>query len=147
VYIIFIGVALLVAVGLGGCRGQKEPVTKTEYVEKIKIDTLMREQRDSVYIREKGDSVYVYRYKYIDRYRVKIQRDTVAKTDTVIVLQTSKPQKQPVKKETFGAFRWVRLLLFIALVLWIVYKFYLPDKLKKIFKSLKNKLLCQKKDL
>lgn len=44
--------------------------------------------RDSVYVREKGDSVYVYREKW--RTKVELRHDTVvkARTDTVVKVRT-----------------------------------------------------------
>jgi hypothetical protein len=68
-----------------------EHAERTDTVYRTRVDTLrefrvMRDSvvvRDSVYVREKGDSVYVYREKW--RTKVEMKRDTVyrAKVDTV----------------------------------------------------------------
>lgn len=198
VYIIFIAVALLIAVGLGGCKGPKELAAKT----KVRTDV---KEHEEVKVSDKStarsDSSFVTTIEEIERKTTEFEARLITyDTEKPVIPETGRPpvaseliysnktnadkkltesakgassrrqendieidhkrkmraikdsavaesQKQPVKKETYGAFWWVRLLPFIALALWAVYKFYLPDKLKKIFKSLKNKLLCQKKDL
>lgn len=52
---------------------------RTEYIDRIKVDSVY--QRDSVYLYERGDTVY----KYIDRYLTKYvyQRDTIIRVDSV----------------------------------------------------------------
>lgn len=48
-------------------------VRDTTYVERLRVDSLY--QRDSVFVREKGDTVYIYTEKVRDRWR--LLRDTV----------------------------------------------------------------------
>ena len=64
--------------------------TKIEYRDRVSIDTLYRS--DSTIIREKGDTVFLEKYKYI--YRVKELRDTVNVTDTITVVKPVEVTKE-----------------------------------------------------
>lgn len=71
-------VAIIVASMLSGCRSFKYvPVevikTDTTYINKVQRDSIY--QLDSIYIRDKGDTVLITKTKYI--YRDKLIRDTV----------------------------------------------------------------------
>lgn len=79
--------AILLGTLLSGCTATKYvevPVdrVKVEYRDRVSVDTLYR--NDSTIIREKGDTVFLEKYKYI--YRVKELRDTVNVTDTITVV-------------------------------------------------------------
>lgn len=95
----------------------------TTYVERLRIDSLY--QRDSVFVREKGDTVYIYTEKIRDRYR--LLRDTVrvVQVDSV-AYETVKEVKveQPLsawKSAKIRAFWWLVAGLVLAL-LWIFRK-------------------------
>lgn len=95
----------------------------TTYVERLRIDSLY--QRDSVFVREKGDTVYIYTEKVRDRYR--LLRDTVrlVQIDSV-AYETVKEVKveQPLsawKSAKIRAFWWLVAGLAGAL-LWIFRK-------------------------
>lgn len=93
----------------------------TTYVEKVKVDSLIR--RDSVFVKEKGDSVYVYREKVVEKYR--FLRDTIVrvKVDSVAVEHVKEVKvEQPLsawKKAKIRAFWW----LLGAVVLLLVWTF------------------------
>ena len=87
--------AILLGILLSGCATTKYvevPVdrVKIEYRDRVSIDTLYR--NDSTIIREKGDTVFLEKYKYI--YRVKELRDTVNVTDTVTVVKPVEVTKE-----------------------------------------------------
>lgn len=63
---------------------------KIEYRDRVSVDTLYR--NDSTIIREKGDTVFLEKYKYI--YRVKELKDTVNVTDTITVEKTVEVTKE-----------------------------------------------------
>ena len=118
----------------------------------VKVDTLKKTvvrqdsvvSRDSVYVREKGDSVYVYKEKWRERlvfmrdtlYKsrtdtvLKIVRDTVVKvrTDTVRVYQSverndSTYQSKEKEKETIKERRtlsWLKVLGVMVIVLGVI---------------------------
>ena len=90
---------LLLAISLGillsGCATTKYievPIdrVKIEYRDKMSIDTLYR--NDSIIIKEKGDTVFLEKYKYI--YRVKELKDTINVTDTITVVKTVEVTKE-----------------------------------------------------
>lgn len=80
------------------------PVKETEYIERISKDTIV--SKDSVYIKEfiKGDTIYLTEYRYKDRYKTKIERDTICKTDTI----TRVEYKEKVIVEKYVP-KWCRL--------------------------------------
>lgn len=87
--------AILLGILLSGCASTKYvevPVdrVKIEYRDRVSIDTLYR--NDSTIIREKGDTVFLEKYKYI--YRVKELKDTVNVTDTITVVKTVEVTKE-----------------------------------------------------
>ena len=121
---------------------------KTDTVYKVKTDTIIKNivkrdsvvVRDSIYVRERGDSVYIYKEKWRERlvfahdtlYKSRtdtlwrVSRDTVyqSKTDTVTIYRfverndsayQSKSDKEKVVKErrTLG---WLKVLGVFALV-------------------------------
>lgn len=98
----------------------------TTYINKLQRDSIY--MLDSVYVKEKGDTVFIEKYKYL--YRDKLVRDTLymAKTDSIQV-------PYPVEKELtrwqqfrmdFGG--WVIGILAILITIMIVRFVY---KLKK----------------
>lgn len=79
-------VLLVSAMCFTGCRTtQYVPVEniKTEYKtrDSIRIDSVYR--RDSIYVIDRGDTVYTYKDRYLYKYLYLNRTDTVIKTDTV----------------------------------------------------------------
>lgn len=56
---------------------------RTEYINKIEKDTLI--VRDSILQKEKGDTVYIEKYKII--YKNKVKNDTILRIDTIPIIQ------------------------------------------------------------
>lgn len=83
---------------LGGCKTKyvSVPEVHTEYISRV--DTTVRMDsvylRDSVYVERKGDTLYVNKTLYRDRYHniYKVKTDTIVKRDSVNVAY-------PVEKE------------------------------------------------
>ena len=81
---IFVFIIILL---LAGCKGQERIVetVRTEYKDRLveKVDTVS--VKDSTFVYVKGDTLYIYKYR--DRWREKIVRDTayVVKTDSIEV--------------------------------------------------------------
>ena len=75
----------IVALLLVGCKGQERIVetVRTEYKDRLveKVDTVS--VKDSTFVYVKGDTLYIYKYR--DRCREKIVRDTsyIMKTDSI----------------------------------------------------------------
>lgn len=103
---------------LHGCR-------QIRYVEKpvIKHDTLIRRDivvdstttHDSVFVRETGDTIYKYEYRYIDRYRLKTDTFIKVRVDTTTVVQYVEVEKRRTIKEIIQS-GWNWLLVFLALI-------------------------------
>lgn len=93
-------IAIMVFAGLvlGGCKTKyvSVPEIHTEYI--TMVDTTIRKDsvylKDSVYVERKGDTLYVNKTLYRDRYHniYKVKKDTVVKRDSVNVAY-------PVEKE------------------------------------------------
>ena len=103
-------IAILVSLLLSGCASTKYvevPVNRVriEYRDRTFIDTLIR--NDSTIIRERGDTVFLEKYKYL--YRIKEVRDTVSMTDTITVVQ-----KAEVVKEVNRVHNWQIILMVLG---------------------------------
>lgn len=103
-------ITILVSLLLSGCASTKYvevPVNrvKIEYRDRTFIDTLIR--NDSTIIRERGDTVFLEKYKYL--YRIKEVRDTVSMTDTITVVQ-----KVEVVKEVNRVHNWQIILMVLG---------------------------------
>ena len=65
------------------------PEIHTEYITRVDTTVIMDSvyQRDSVYVERKGDTLYVNKALYMDRYHniYKVKKDTVVKRDSVNV--------------------------------------------------------------
>jgi uncharacterized membrane protein len=86
-----IAIMVLAGLALGSCKTKyvSVPEIHTEYI--TRVDTTVRMdsvyQRDSVYVERKGDTLYVNKTLYRDRYHniYKVKKDTVVKRDSVNV--------------------------------------------------------------
>ena len=67
--------AVMILSSCGAFRKQIETayVRDTTYISKVQVDSVFK--RDSIFVREKNDTIYVYKEKVRDRYR--LLRDTV----------------------------------------------------------------------
>lgn len=102
--------------------------TDSIYINKVKRDSIY--QHDSIYIREKGDTVWMEKYKYV--YRDKLVRDTmyVNRTDTIrepYPVERELSRWQSMKMELGG---WAFGIL-LAVVLLIAGKFVYNRFFKK----------------
>lgn len=91
----------------------------TTYIEKVRVDSLW--QKDSVFIREKGDTLYIYKEHIRDRYRYIHDTAYVTKVDSVVVerekiVEVEKPLSK-WKSTQIRAFWWLLGGLVLSLVL------------------------------
>ena len=87
---------------------------KTEYIEQIKYDSIYH--KDSIYIMQKGDTIYNNRVQYL--YKYKYLRDTINITDTIPTIVTVKDTQYINKLYT-----WQKLLITVGIgfvLYWIV---------------------------
>ena len=87
---------------------------KTEYIEQVKYDSIYH--RDSIYIIQKGDTIYNNKVQYL--YKYKYLRDTINITDTI-------PKIITVEKTQYinQLYTWQKLLITIGIgfiLYWIV---------------------------
>ena len=93
---------------------------RTEY----KLDSIYLYEKDSVFIKEKADTVFVN--KYVTRYKdvLKIERDTIWQENKVVEVKVEKYIPQAVKwLAGIGAFFIVFFL--VKAGLWVYRKFFL----------------------
>ena len=93
-----IAIMVLAGLALGSCKTKyvSVPEIHTEYITRVDTTVIMDSvyQRDSVYVERKGDTLYVSKTLYRDRYHniYKVKKDTIVKRDSVNVAY-------PVEKE------------------------------------------------
>lgn len=113
---------LAVLTSCGAARKQVETIylRDTTYISKVQVDSVFR--RDSLFVKEKNDTIYIYKEKVRDRYR--LLRDTVYrhKVDSVYI---DRVREVKVEKE-LTAWQKFRLrgfwALLVAIACWIVWK-------------------------
>ena len=87
---------------------------KTEYIEQIKYDSIY--SKDSIYIIQKGDTIYNNKVQYL--YKYKYLRDTINITDTIPKIITIKDTQYINQLYT-----WQKLLIIVGIgfiLYWIV---------------------------
>ena len=87
---------------------------KTEYIEQVKYDSIY--SKDSIYIMQKGDTVYNNKIQYL--YKYKYLRDTINITDTIPKIVTVKDTQYINQLYT-----WQKLLVVIGIgfiLYWII---------------------------
>ena len=112
----------VLATSCGAARKQIETIylRDTTYISKVQVDSVFR--RDSVFVKEKNDTIYIYKEKVRDRYR--LLRDTIYrhKVDSVYI---DKVREVKIEKE-LTAWQKFRLrgfwALLAAIACWIVWK-------------------------
>lgn len=91
--------------------------TDSIYINKLQVDSIY--MQDSVYIKEKGDTIYMYKYKYLNRYKLLTDTMYICKTDTINnVVEIEKPltKWQKIKLDLGGfAFGGIVVLVIIAI--------------------------------
>ena len=96
-------------------------VVKTEYKTKLERDSVYL--RDSVYVIQRGDTVWVNKYKYL--YKDKLRVDTLTCTDTVRQERTKIVEvNRLTKSQEFRNGSWWKLVgIIILLLMWTFRKF------------------------
>lgn len=116
-------ILLVSAICFTGCRTtQYVPVEtiKTEYKtrDSIRHDSIY--QRDSIYVIDRGDTVYTYKDRYLYKYLYLNRIDTVIKTDSVQIpypVEKALTRWQKAKIELGGWAFGVLIMLAIVLVI------------------------------
>ena len=109
--------------GICSCRSiQYVPVESVKY-DSIYLNKLVRDsiyERDSIYIRESGDTVYKYRDRYI--YRNKLVRDTVYSVSSDTIMQPYPVEKQLTRWQSIkmeaGGYAIGVVIILIGVLMW-----------------------------
>lgn len=109
----------LLALSAVACKSTKDIIPEPQHthdtiiVERVKADTTI--MFDSVYIDRAGDTVIQYKYKYIEKIRVKNDSIYIAKTDTItnVVVKVEKLKPSWWQKFFYKSGRWLWLILLI----------------------------------
>lgn len=123
--IYILAILLMSGVWLSSCRTQYVPVetVRTEYKtrDSIRYDSIYN--RDSIYVRVKGDTVYQYKYKYLYKYQYLNRTDTVIKVDSIQVpypVEKQLSRWQSLKMELGGWAFGILIVLCLIVVWWLV---------------------------
>lgn len=114
-------VAMLVWM-LQGCKAQDcipEMIVRDSIRTEYKLDSVYLYEKDSIFIKEKADTVFVN--KYVTRYKdvLKIERDTIWQENTIVEVQEVKYIPQAVKwLAGIGAFFIVFFLVKFGLLVY-----------------------------
>ncbi|GHT40848.1 hypothetical protein AGMMS49965_09750 [Bacteroidia bacterium] len=118
--------AFFVMLWLSSCKTQQMPVyvpvetVKTEYRDNYIHDSVVR--YDSVFVKEKGDTVIFERYKYL--YKDRLVRDSVVIRDSIQVpypVEVSVPVNYITGWQNFQIWLGRSLLLFVFVYLIVLY--------------------------
>lgn len=95
----------------------------TTYINKLQRDSIY--MLDSVYVKEKGDTVLIEKYKYL--YRDKLIRDTmyISKVDSIQVpypVEKELTRWQQMKQELGGWALGIILVVTLAIVILLIYR-------------------------
>ena len=119
----------IVLLALASCTSTRYvPITNTQrdsiYITKERTDTFI--QRDSIVQLIKGDTIREVRYKYIERYRNRIDTIYKERTDTITkVIEIERPLKLREKiMMSIGGFGVLILIVFIC--------FFISELIKKL---------------
>lgn len=117
---------------LSSCSSLKKVVTEKEYI--YKTDTLIeyRNIHDSIYVadtvRQKGDTVYISKYKYVWKY----QTDTLIQyKDSIVYIDNQSSEVKEVKYVP-DIYKWalgILIALIVSVVCYAAIKLYLKFKL------------------
>lgn len=118
---------ILLVLALVGCKTVApcipETITRDSVRVEYKLDSVYLYERDSIFVHEKRDTVFVERWKTRYKDVMKIQRDTVIDTKTEVHVQRVEVTPQ-FAKFCYWWFGISAFLIVAGAALWICKKFY-----------------------
>ena len=118
---------ILLSLALLGCRSVApclpETITRDSVRVEYKLDSVYLYERDSIFVHEKRDTVFIERWKTRYKDVLKIQRDTVIDTKTEVQVQRVEVTPR-FAKFCYWWFGISAFLLIAGVALWICKKFY-----------------------
>lgn len=118
----------------GGCKPVERITVRTEFVDRLRYDSIYLSKSDSIYMYKNGDTLRIEKFKTVYKDRLKIIKDTVVRTDTFVTV--TKPVTKVVEKKVRGLFWWIGLINIIAVGGWLVYKLFTKTTALAVFKKL-----------
>jgi hypothetical protein len=121
-------IALVVTIFCTSCKVQDcipETIVRDSIVTEYKLDSIYLYEKDSIFIKEKADTVFVN--KYVTRYKdvLKIERDTIWQENKVVEVKEVRYVPTHIKW-----FAWIGAGAILLAVLWVVLKVYRKFVLK-----------------
>ena len=121
-YILLIATCAILAWMISSCKVQDcipETIVRDSVRVEQKLDSIYLYEKDSIFIKEKADTVFIE--KYITRYKdvLKVQRDTIYQENKVVEVKEIKYIPTFVK-----VMAWIGGALTLLLLLWVVLKVY-----------------------
>ena len=116
--ILVAAICVAMAVWMCSCKTQDcipETITKDSIVTEYKLDSIYLYEKDSIFIKEKADTVFVN--KYVTRYKdvMKIERDTIWQENKVVEVK-----EVLVEKPIAGVVKWFAWIGAFAVVFYLV---------------------------
>lgn len=93
------------------------------YINKVQVDSVYH--RDSIYVVDKGDTVFLYKDRYIYKYKDRTDTLYVTKTDSIQVpypVEKELSKWQKIKLELGGWTLGIALIAFMAIVVLLKYR-------------------------
>ena len=118
----------ILAIVLCGCKQVQYVPVETVRLDSIYLTQTLRDsivRYDSVYVRDKGDTLYVERWKYLYRDKVRVDTMVSVRVDTLAVpypVEKRLTRWERVKMEAGGVAIGGFFLLLAAIVAYIVYR-------------------------
>ena len=115
-------IALVVTMFCTSCKVQDcipETIVRDSIRTEYKLDSIYLYEKDSIFIKEKADTVFVN--KYVTRYKdvLKIERDTIYQEKKVVEVKEVKYVPTHIKW-----LAWIGAGAILLMVLWVVLKVY-----------------------
>ena len=118
---------ILLLLALSACKTVAPCIPETITIDSVrveyKLDSVYLYERDSIFVHEKRDTVFVERWKTRYKDVLKIQRDTVIDTKTDVQVQRVEVTPR-FAKFCYWWFGVSAFILIAGAVLWICKKFY-----------------------
>ena len=109
-------------VALASCKPTERIVVNTQYIDRLRVDSVHSTILDSIHIHERGDTVFVNRFRNVYKYKLQLERDTIHITDT-LRFNTVAPMPKRVEVPTRGFYHkfgaWSFWLLIAALAVFV----------------------------
>ena len=119
-------IIILLASAICSCRSVKYVPVETVRSDTLYVNRLQRDSvyvADSVFVREKGDTVRIVRTRYVDRWRVRTDTLRMVSNDTIRVpypVEKELTRWQRVKLDAGGIAIGVATAALLAIVVWLV---------------------------